>query len=375
MANNHIVDSLIALAGQDRVVVVHKAFVQFTGSLEAALMFGQLLYWTPRSTSGWIARTDKGWMDEIWLSQYKVRQARSDLEEMGVLETDVRKFAGNPSVHYRIKQDVLAAAWEEFIGTEEQERDGFRDSFLRNRKNVLSFPKERSCENVKSSIKNTIENTIEKDFPDEGSTDEDLAALSAASSEYIGERPASVRVGVEQAFISSLSAKGSEEESSASQRKSAERWLREGFGALFCQWNGSSVPDSTMTKKNWVSAAARIAYAARTHVETWGEAYALAEEAVAVLFGDTDSEVNAKAWLVAAEDKRVQFTGLPGAEESIVDTIGRIAARRKKEAAKGKPSDAEWKDVTDLSGGQFSHRFEKYKRRRGRGEDKENGQE
>lgn len=96
----------------DTVIVVHRAYVRFTGSIEAAMMLSQLLYWTPRSgNEGWVAKSDKEFSDELFVSQYAVRVARERMTAMGIIETDVKKFAGTPKVHYRIRQNELGEAW------------------------------------------------------------------------------------------------------------------------------------------------------------------------------------------------------------------------------------------------------------------------
>jgi hypothetical protein len=102
-------------AVQDSVIVIHRAYVRFTGNLESAMMLGQLLYWTPRSTNdGWIARSDKEFSDELFITVYAVRAAREHLEKMGVIETNVKKFDGTPMLHYRIHREGLGEAWLAF---------------------------------------------------------------------------------------------------------------------------------------------------------------------------------------------------------------------------------------------------------------------
>ena len=106
-----LVSSLIALSGQEGLVVLHRAFVQFTGSLPTALMLNQLLYWTPRAKNGWIAKSDKEFAGELCLSKYGVRKARERLEVMGLLSTEVRGFSGAPTVHYHLVLERLQTEW------------------------------------------------------------------------------------------------------------------------------------------------------------------------------------------------------------------------------------------------------------------------
>jgi hypothetical protein len=113
--------SLLALApNRENSVVVNRHLVAFTGSLEAAMVLGQLLYWTPRATlkEGWIAKRDADWVSELCLSKYAVRTAVRRLCAMGVLEMKVRRFCGAPMGHYRLAAEPLAAAWEKYLAPE-----------------------------------------------------------------------------------------------------------------------------------------------------------------------------------------------------------------------------------------------------------------
>jgi len=124
VSNNPLIDTLIALSGQDEVLVIHRSFVRFTGSIEAALMLNQLLYWTPKSKleiddkTGWIARSDREWADELLLTQYAVRQARATLAKFALIETKLRKFGGTPKLHYRLILDNVITYWSDFVKTQ-----------------------------------------------------------------------------------------------------------------------------------------------------------------------------------------------------------------------------------------------------------------
>ncbi|HUW08938.1 MAG TPA: hypothetical protein VM537_04370 [Anaerolineae bacterium] len=113
MSKNDVVDTLLDLSGQRNVITVYRAFVDFTGDLAAAMMLSQLLYWTPRSPDpdGWIAKSDVAFAEELCLTTYGVRKGRKILEEMGFLHTEVKRFAGAPTLRYRIDQEFLFRKW------------------------------------------------------------------------------------------------------------------------------------------------------------------------------------------------------------------------------------------------------------------------
>jgi hypothetical protein len=113
---NPLLQTLLQMVGQSNVITVHRPLVKFTGSLEAAMLLGQLLYWTPRSTrAGWIAKSDAEFGDELCLTRYSVRAGRQRLFEMGIIETDVRKFKGFPTQHYHVLLDKLNELWGSYL--------------------------------------------------------------------------------------------------------------------------------------------------------------------------------------------------------------------------------------------------------------------
>lgn len=114
-----LIETLIALSGQAEVIVIRRAFVNFTDDLDAGMMLGQLLYWTPRAKlpGGWIAKSDKDWSQELCLKRYSVRKARKILLDRDLIETKIARFDGAPTVHYRIKTDSLREQWIVWIQT------------------------------------------------------------------------------------------------------------------------------------------------------------------------------------------------------------------------------------------------------------------
>jgi hypothetical protein len=107
--------TLLALAGDQSVIVINRSLVQFAGSLEGGILLGQLLYWTPRSDGGWIAKSRSEWAEELCISAYQVRKAQQALEQMGVLQTKLEKWQGAPTLHYRLDMETLVVEWKRWI--------------------------------------------------------------------------------------------------------------------------------------------------------------------------------------------------------------------------------------------------------------------
>ncbi len=113
---NPLAASLLQMAGQSNVIAVRRPFVAFTGTLEAAMLLDQLLYWTSRSVmGGWIAKSDAEFQEELCLTRYSVRAARDRLVKMGIIETDVRRFNNFPTQHYHVRMDKLLEQWSAFV--------------------------------------------------------------------------------------------------------------------------------------------------------------------------------------------------------------------------------------------------------------------
>jgi DnaD/phage-associated family protein len=139
-----VYDIISQFSGQNNVITVNIAYVAFTGDIETALFLSQVIYWTDRTTrkDGFFYKTDEEWREEIRLSRYAIRKARKKLEEMGILETKVKKANGNPTVHYRLDRQRFV---ESFI------------SFLRNQKNENANSNEPKCEREFSLTETTTE--------------------------------------------------------------------------------------------------------------------------------------------------------------------------------------------------------------------------
>lgn len=151
-SKNPLAASLLQMAGQSNVITVRRPFVAFTGSLEAAMLLDQLLYWTPRSVmGGWIAKSDAELQDELCLKRYSVRAARDRLVEMKLVEVDVRRFNNFPTQHYRVNMAVLTSLWSEFVSR-----------LCENEQTVCAFSNSRLSENEQ-----TLTETTYRDLNDE----------------------------------------------------------------------------------------------------------------------------------------------------------------------------------------------------------------
>lgn len=98
-------------------IAFHRAFVEITGTIPAALMLSQAYYWSTPAKSGkekttlpggWFYKTREEWTDETGLSRDEQESARKRLRTLKLLDEDLR---GVPAkLHYRLNHDALDAA-------------------------------------------------------------------------------------------------------------------------------------------------------------------------------------------------------------------------------------------------------------------------
>ena len=81
---------------QFQVITFHRVFVDITGSINAALMLSNAIYWTnrlPKEREGWFYKTKEEWTAETGLSRKEQDNARKQLTAIGILETRRAKIS------------------------------------------------------------------------------------------------------------------------------------------------------------------------------------------------------------------------------------------------------------------------------------------
>ena len=63
----------------------------------------------------YIFKTDKEWMAELCIGQFSVREARKLLCEKKLLNTEVHRAKGKPTVHYYLQHTALLQSWGDFV--------------------------------------------------------------------------------------------------------------------------------------------------------------------------------------------------------------------------------------------------------------------
>jgi len=103
--NQQIVfETIKNIVGQANILTIPRVFIDMLGDIETALFLSQVIYWSDRGKQfgGWFYKTYQEWERELGLNEYKIRKAKKKLEELGILQTKIKKADGNPTVHYKL---------------------------------------------------------------------------------------------------------------------------------------------------------------------------------------------------------------------------------------------------------------------------------
>jgi hypothetical protein len=96
----------------DRPIAFHRCFVTLTGSVQAALMLSQAVYWSRRTRrDGWFYKSRKEWQEETGLTRHEQDTARIALKKTGFWQEELR---GVPAtMHFRVAVEKLLSSLSE----------------------------------------------------------------------------------------------------------------------------------------------------------------------------------------------------------------------------------------------------------------------
>src|SRR3990172_2452629 len=92
----------------DRPIAYHRVFVTLTGSVKAAILLSQAMYWQKRArqVDGWWYKTAEEWQEETGLTRHEQDTARRDAEKY--LKTDLRDARAR--LYWHVDEDTLFSA-------------------------------------------------------------------------------------------------------------------------------------------------------------------------------------------------------------------------------------------------------------------------
>ncbi len=100
----------------DRPITFHRVFVDLTGSINAALMLSNAVYWTnklPPEREGWFHKSLEEWTAETGMTRREQDTARERLVEIGLLETRRAKLPNAECVTgtwFRVAVEAMTTA-------------------------------------------------------------------------------------------------------------------------------------------------------------------------------------------------------------------------------------------------------------------------
>lgn len=96
----------------DKPIAFHRGFVAITGSIEAALLLSQAVYWSKRTKdeNGWFWKTATEWEEETGITRYGLETARKRLVGLGFMEENLRGIPAK--MWYRVDAEAVFNAIE-----------------------------------------------------------------------------------------------------------------------------------------------------------------------------------------------------------------------------------------------------------------------
>lgn len=145
----------------DRPIAFHRVFVTLTGSVKAAIMLSQAVYWQPRAkqADGWWFKTAEDWEEETGLTRHEQDRARKDCAKY--LKSDLR---GVPAtLYWKVDEDALMADLFAEKPQASLPKNGKQDS--RNQSNI-----NKNTETPSETTTSGVKPFTEKDFQDANKT-------------------------------------------------------------------------------------------------------------------------------------------------------------------------------------------------------------
>jgi hypothetical protein len=156
----------------DRPIAFNRTLVPVAGSITAALLLAQIIYWQtvmlrlPERRDGWFYKTAGEWYAETGMTRSEFEGARARLLKRGLVSYEVR---GNPPVgYYRVEFDELVS------------------NLRKTCKSICEKPATRTAENLQSELRETsnphITTKTTTEITSENTTETGVAALKSRKS-------------------------------------------------------------------------------------------------------------------------------------------------------------------------------------------------
>lgn len=109
----------------DSPIAFHRCFVDITGSVNAALMLSQAVYWQRRNEEGkWWFQTREKWTDETGLTRDEQETARKKLLKLGFWKEELRGIPAKLYFQVDLEQLITAICGDPTIRVQHTQPDG-----------------------------------------------------------------------------------------------------------------------------------------------------------------------------------------------------------------------------------------------------------
>ena len=107
---NDIKNVIQSFSGTERHITIPRVYLELVGDFNTAAFLNQLVFWSDKTKrrDGFFYKTYAEWEDELLLSEYQVRRSSKNLKDLGLIETEVKRANGSPTVHYKVNMDKLS---------------------------------------------------------------------------------------------------------------------------------------------------------------------------------------------------------------------------------------------------------------------------
>lgn len=121
------------LKSGDDYLITKKIYIEICNDLITGILLSQLAYWfnyeNPENSrirvfkdnKGWVAKRRTDWKKECCISEYQYDRSIKLLKKMGLVETKIYKFMGEPTTHISLLKDNFLKTIEKYYASVEEE--------------------------------------------------------------------------------------------------------------------------------------------------------------------------------------------------------------------------------------------------------------
>lgn len=163
----------IERAHEDQIKV-KRMYIDMANDLVAGILLGQILYWfTPKKDGSlrvsikhdgklWLAKKREDWWNEVRITIKQFDRACQILEDKGLIETDIFRFAGSPTKHIRPNETKILQGVKSIL-TKGRNPNVSNGSMDVNENGKSNLTKDEEYYNTETTAETTPKTTTERE--------------------------------------------------------------------------------------------------------------------------------------------------------------------------------------------------------------------